>query len=278
MKIKTWLTLATAAIACIGIIILPFLPGPPNRFVIGISALTQFAGFFGLVLVPLGVTWMIWQITQRNKKSYNWKVPYILAITATSLSTATFILFNVAMYFNFTSLTNIAVILTGIVIFYFVIKDLDKLRNRRTYQFNIAPLLLVVIPMTALMSRMFIVGPISAYSRELAIQKGEILISRIEDYKTRNGQYPEKIDESVSPNVMGILKFRYNKIGDNYSVSFSQWLDFGSLEEIVIYDKDNLHQLINNSAYDYSVDLHRVNGAFASYNTGYDNWRYYLAD
>jgi len=70
---------------------------------------------------------------------------------------------------------------------------------------------------------------------------------------------------------MGIEDFRYNKINDQYSLSFSQWLDLGSLEEIVLYDK---HDLKNNltgdlAKYDYRFDLCRARIAFASHDTGH---------
>ena len=79
---------------------------------------------------------------------------------------------------------------------------------------------------------------------------------------------------------MGIGDFRYNKINDHYSLSFSQWLYLGSLEEIVLYDKNNLKNNLTGefAKYDYSFDLCRVKGAFASHDTRYDNWRYYLVD
>ncbi len=80
--------------------------------------------------------------------------------------------------------------------------------------------------------------------------------------------------------VMGILNFRYNKIDDHYSLSFSQWLEWGSLEEIVLYDKNDLKDNLKGelAKYDYKFDLCRVNLAFASHNTEYDHWRYYLVD
>ncbi len=79
---------------------------------------------------------------------------------------------------------------------------------------------------------------------------------------------------------MGILDFRYHKIDDDYSLSFSQWLEFGSLEEIVLYDKNSLRNNLKGAfaKYDYAFDLCRVKGAFESHDTNDDYWRYYLVD
>lgn len=79
---------------------------------------------------------------------------------------------------------------------------------------------------------------------------------------------------------MGIVNFRYNKINEDYSLSFSQWLEWGSLEVIVLYDKNNLRDNLKGrfAEWDYSFDLCRTKGAFASYDTKFENWRYYLCD
>lgn len=77
---------------------------------------------------------------------------------------------------------------------------------------------------------------------------------------------------------MGIENFRYNNINDQYSLSFSQTPGLG-LEEIVLYDKNDLKNnlRVEYAKYDYSFDLCRVKGAFASHNTRHDHWRYYLS-
>jgi hypothetical protein len=73
--------------------------------------------------------------------------------------------------------------------------------------------------------------PLSDYSRNLAIERSQILIAVIEDYKTKKGQYPESIQELEthypktisSPFIMGIQNFRYNKISDRYSLLVNGW-------------------------------------------------------
>ena len=74
--------------------------------------------------------------------------------------------------------------------------------------------------------------------------------------------------------------FRYNKINDHYSLSFSQWLAVGSLEEIVLYDKGKVANEMSPGLgqYDYKLDLWRVKGAYTSGETGFENWKYYHCD
>ena len=153
---------------------------------------------------------------------------------------------------------------------------------------NPAPVYLFTIPLIAFLTRVFLLGPVSDYSRNFAIKRSEVLIAYIEEYKNKEGQYPQSIRELEttyktkisSPFIMGILDFRYNKINDHYSISFSQWLEWGSLEEIVLYDKNNLRNNLTGeyAKYDYGFDLCRVKGAFAIHETSHDNWKYYLLD
>jgi hypothetical protein len=168
-----------------------------------------------------------------------------------------------------------------------MIRQIGNLKHADATRFNSAPVYLLTIPVIAFITHMFIREPASGFSREFAIERSEKLISAIEDYKQKTGQYPASLEELKSPSskkmlkplIMGIDKFRYNKINDRYSISFSQWPDLG-LEEIVLYDKDNLKNNLSGqfAKYDYKFDLWRIKGAFAHYDTRHTNWRYYHVD
>lgn len=217
MKKVNWIKLVTINLLWVITIIIQFLPGPPNRVVIVLSSFAQMAGFFGLLLVPVGVVW-------------------------------TFI-------------------------------ELKHLKDRKLRSM---PFYFVTIPLIVWMTNSFIAKPISDYSRDFVIKRRETLIASIEEYKKNEGQYPESLQvlkEVPSPFVMGILNYRYNKINESYTLSFSQWLEYGSLEVIVLYDKNNIKNNLTGelARYDYNFDLCRIKGAFASHDTEY-GWRYYLID
>lgn len=123
----------------------------------------------------------------------------------------------------------------------------------------------------------------SNYSRNFAIERSQQLVTSIEEFKNYQGRYPENMQELKSdiprPFIMGIDKFRYTKYQDQYFLTFSQWPDGGITEEIVLFGKENPEKRwIPQEEYNYQNDMHRVMGAFASYNTRYDHWRYYLCD
>lgn len=294
MKKVNWIKLIGINILLIVLIILPFLPGPPNKLVTVLSALAQSAGFFGLVLVPIGLLWAASDIKNRHSPGPSGRrLPYYLALIVTVFATLLAallvwaLLALVDLFYEGLVGAALTLLLGGLVIKKIVTKNRDQ-TIAPARQLNPVPFYLVTIPLVALMARVFIMGPLSDYSRGVAMEKGQELIAAIEDYKIKEGHYPKSIRQLQprylknipDPSIMGISGFRYNKINDHYSLSFSQWLHIGSLEEIVLYDKYNLRKNYEGrfAPYDYSLDLCRVNLTRLSYDTGKDFWRYYHVD
>ena len=290
MKRINWIKLLAVNILLIFLIVSPFLPGPPNRFVNGLSILGQATGLAGLLLVPVALIWIVYEIRKAKlaNTKINWKVPYFLAITFLVIVFLIFGLFAIAIYYIEGWITGTLVSLVIIAVMWLVLRGVLRLRRKDDKRFNPTPIYLSTLPVIAFLANLFIVTPISEYSRNASIRQAQGLINMIEDYKFREGDYPESIDvlrekyntRIPNPKVMGVLNYRYNKINEDYSLSFSQWLEWGSLEVIVLYDKNNLRNRLKGryAEWDYSFDLCRTNGAFASYDTKFENWRYYLCD
>ena len=273
------------------LIILPFLPGPPNKVVIGFSVFAQSAGFFGLLLLPIGITWSILELIKWgkiNNEIPDWRPAYIIAIIATVIITAIALLLIIGTFANSEPIARISALILAAYGLVRAFRAIKKLRNNSEKKLNPIPFYLLTIPLIAFFTRIHVMGPVSDHSRNVVIKRSRALIAAIEEYKIKEGQYPDSIHylnarykmKIPGPFIMGILNFRYNKINDHYSISFSQWLDLGSLEEIVLYDKNNLKNNLKGeyARYDYKFDLCRVKGAFASHDTRYDHWRYYLVD
>jgi len=286
MKHINWIKLVGFNLLLVILIISQFLPGPPSKLVIGVSIAGQVAGLAGLLLVPVALIWIIYEAKKlKAKKPLGWKLPFWMAISSLVIATLIFAVFILGTYLNDGWLTA-----TGVFVFFILglslaIRGISRLKRNNKQRFNPAPLYLFTIPVIAFLTNLYMVKPASEYGRALAIERAQELITAIENYKLREGKYPESISELYvgkvpSPKVMGILKFRYNKINEDYSLSFSQWLDWGSLEVIVLYDKNNLRNNLKGSyaEWDYSFDICRTNAAFASYDTKFENWRYYLCD
>ncbi|MBL7698025.1 MAG: hypothetical protein JNK79_07695 [Chitinophagaceae bacterium] len=157
-------------------------------------------------------------------------------------------------------------------------------KNKQNPQSRFLPVhvYLITIPIVAFCARTYIAPMMSNYSRNFAIERGQALVTSIEEFKSKEGRYPESISELKkvpAPFIMGIERFRYTRYKDEYLLSFSQWPDGGITEEIVMFAKEApVKRYVPNSEYDYTNDYHRVMGAFASYDTQHAHWRYYLCD
>ena len=355
MKAVNWKKLVGLNLLVVLLILSPFIPGPSNSLVLVFSFSGQITAFIGLILIPIGLAWTIFEIrkmNRTNKKPVDQRTHYQIAV-AVALFTALIFLLGVVFLpnpgpkmiffigflfvlsafilakhyirnwenkngqihdhgtsiilassattcmifiglgtslFVFTSLGIvggiIALILMSVTLFW-TIRQIRNLAEASIPKFNRMPLYLLTIPIIAFITHMFIREPASGFSRSFAIKRSQALISAIEDHKNKTGQYPSSLEDLNSPGlkkipkplIMGIDKFRYNKINDYYSISFSQWPDLG-LEEIVLYDKDDLRNNLTGeyAKYNYQFDLCRIKGAFANYDTRYSNWKYYHVD
>ncbi|WP_188933013.1 hypothetical protein [Dyadobacter endophyticus] len=65
------------------LIVSSFLPGPPNRLVVGLSALAQSAAFFGVVLAPEGAALVAYGFPGSYERGRN--APTCAGIAASSL-------------------------------------------------------------------------------------------------------------------------------------------------------------------------------------------------
>jgi hypothetical protein len=140
-----------------------------------------------------------------------------------------------------------------------------------TLKLNRTPAYFLAIPLIACAGRFFVAAPFSDSSRDIAIDRGQALIMAIEEYYSDTGSYPEELKELVpvfikeipDPGIMGIRTFDYQRTADAYHLSFTQWVQMGSAQEVVRYDKE---------------ELHAIKGAFANFDTAHEHWRYYWLD
>ena len=151
------------------------------------------------------------------------------------------------------------------LVFYKLLPSIKSLKSNNN-TFHAAPLYLLSIPVISFVVRLLLIGPISDYSRNYAIENSQQLINAIEDYYVRNNHYPETIETLnyvPKPFIMGIEEFEYERSGDSYNVWFTQRQAIIATKEVVMYNKN---------------DQHNVKGHYASFNTKKSHWRYYWLD
>ncbi len=151
----------------------------------------------------------------------------------------------------------------GLVWTYKQMKNRDK---------NVFPILLWTVPLFTFIFSMWGAELAREISRPMAIKNADKLITAIETFQKKNGYYPDSINQLVpehiksipKPGVMGISRYYYEKTEDNFNLTFYQNVIIGFNSEVVVYDP---------------TDKHKAEGKLTTlYETGKENWKYYIYD
>lgn len=270
MKPQNWYIFLLVALLVVLASIAPFLPGPQNNISHIISQLAQIIGYAGLFFMPFGLLWLIVEIRNKQGQKLNrWSNGYYPAMLTIS---PFFILCTIQFFKGLRDGARIEMlpfIFIWIVIG-FVFFRIQKLKNKTDYQFNKAPVYIVLIPLIAVFTSQIAVDKVADITREVAIQKTVPLIAAIEQFKIENGEYPDKLEDLVGKyikaiptfNKMGNSSYHYEKRGDIFNLSFERnW--HWSATEAVVYMK-------------YGHKITKAN--YENYPTNYPDWRYFMVD
>jgi hypothetical protein len=270
MKTTQWIKLIGFNLLVVAAALIPFIPGPFSNAFLTLSLLSIAAGFFGLLLIPIAVTWLVLEIRalmRPHEKRNNWNNGYYLSIAATVICVLLGALTMILLYHEYGTWPMVIVGVILLFLLQFVISGIKKLKQAKESRFHVAPVYMLSIPVVAFLIQAYAVQPVSEVGRGHAIERSASLINAIEDYKIQHGEYPASLDALAmripKPGVMGIAEFQYIKYDNDYTLFFIQHQHFYATQEVVIYNKNNEH---------------RVKGHFAAFNAGATNWRYYWLD
>ena len=177
-----------------------------------------------------------------------------------SLSILTNLIYSLA---QLGSIFGLLLIPFGLVWTYKQMKNRDK---------NVFPILLWTVPLFTFIFSMWGAELAREISRPMAINNADKLITAIETFQKKNGYYPDSINQLVpehiksipKPGVMGISRYYYEKTKDNFNLTFYQNVIIGFNSEVVVYDP---------------TDKHKAEGKLTTlYETGKENWKYYIYD
>ncbi|MDX2247331.1 MAG: permease prefix domain 2-containing transporter [Bacteroidia bacterium] len=271
MKPRNGLVLVFIILVVMTASVAPFLPGfTNNRFSHGISQFAQNIGYIGMAFIPFGLIWLIIEI--RNKKGQklnrwtNGYYPSWLVIAPILLFLPLKISLTIIGDQPF-DLLPFAIIISVVAFF---IYRIQKLKGKKDYKFNPAPLYIVLIPVIALLTSKFALERAAVFSREKAILKTEPLIAAIEKYKTERGEYPEKLEELEGEyipeipriNPQNTIPYHYEKGKGSFQLSFEQLWHWNATE-VVVYNTSGQKG---------------IKGNYENHPTEHTNWWYYFAD
>lgn len=279
--------MAAAIVFIVACTFLPFLPGGYDGLAVTLSAMARLLGGAGLLLVPIGVLWSIYESTKRSVKQRNpshQDKGYAFAI---ALVIASSIVWTVASFGTLAQMgpaAGFVALALGACGIWTIAPRLKRLKNAEAAAFNPTPLYLIVVPIGVWLLQWALAGPATEFSRNRAIANSAKFISDIEHYHSVHGHYPRSLAslwKDYKPSVIGIKEYHYAPSGEAYNVFFEQLTFRLGTREIVMFNKRDEHLL---PSHDSDVlqwtpqELAARRGYYAVHDASSPHWKYFWFD
>jgi len=267
----------------------PFLPGEYDGLAVPLSGMAQAFGMVGLLLVPVGVLWLAYEVRKRARgkrnlptkaRGYYFALASMVASSIVALAVSLGALISIGLSFCF---------LTLALWFYIVLRLIPRLKllkKAEAEDFNPAPLYLVFIPSLVFILQITLAAPATEFSRNRAIAQSAELIGDIEEYRAAHGRYPGflvAVHKDYYPSVVGIERFHYAPNGEAYNLFFEQptfLFDFG-IREFVVYNRLDEHLMMSHAAWILEgapEELEARQGRPAVHDASSPHWKYFWFD
>ena len=272
------------------IMVYPFLPGPYDALAFSLSTIVQLLATVGLLLVPIGVVWLIYELRRRVRIKRN--LPgknrgYSLAMVSLIVSSVLVILISLFAAFGIGISFGV---LTFLVWFYAasrLIPGLKLMKKVETENLNPTPFYLIFIPIILLLFQLTLAAPITEFSRNHAIANSNEFIRDIEAYHDEYGHYPVSLVamwKDYYPDIVGVEKYHYLPYGQSYNLMFEQprfLLDNLGAREWVVYNPDDEQRVYSHTSWFLLLtpeELERSQGWFAVHDAASPHWKYFWFD
>ena len=266
------------------LIFIPYMPGEYDAAAITLSTMAQLLGFSGLLFVPIGIAWLIYEIIkQRKMKNETSNKTYAFAIAALIVSGLVVLITAFGAFINHNPGLAIITLLVYALIISKIISKLKQIKSAGN-GFNLTPFYLICIPVLVIAIRSMFIIPATEFSRNYAIKQSENYIADIEAYYKRNGHYPTtllSLWSDYDPGIKGINRFHYELNGNAYNICFEQFSNEPGIREIVMYNKLGEHEMTS-----HDMDLLQLSREEQNIQRGYNsvhnltqkNWKYFWFD
>jgi hypothetical protein len=268
----------------------PFLPGDFDGLAVALSTTAQSIGVLGLLLVPIGIPWLIYEVRKQVKrkrglphtnKGYRFAMASLMVATQFTILVSLIALLSGGLSFG---------VLTFVLGLYLVSRGMPGLKLMKTAEpdnINPTPLYLIFIPAALLLIQLALAAPATEFSRNRAIAHSAEFIHDIEAYRKANGHYPASllaIWKDYTPSVVGIEKFHYAPNGGAYNLFFEQprfLLDHLGTREFVVYNPLDEHMILSHTSWILLWSPERLpvtQGWYAIHESASPHWKYFWFD
>jgi hypothetical protein len=253
----------------------PFLPGGYDRLAVPLSTMAQVFGVVGLALVPCGLLWLTMP-----------RFGFALSVLSTAVGTCVALILALFATLSVGNAFGVLTLAAWVCVLAQLMPRLKRLKGAASSGFHPAPVYLVCLPVLALAAQLALAAPMARASRDRAIANASPYIADIERYHARHGRYPVSLqaqNRDYYPDVVGVERYVYVPQGDSYNLSFEQprfLLDRFGTREWVVYNPRDAHRVYSHTAWLLPpLEVAEPSqGWYASGETGYPHWMYFLFD
>ncbi|GAB4577629.1 MAG: hypothetical protein Fur0022_03600 [Anaerolineales bacterium] len=270
-------------------IVRPFLPGDYDGLAMPLSTMAQAFGVVGMLLVPVGGLWLVYEFRSRARKKNLPVKARGYAFALVSLVVATLVAAIISLIGLVTLGPSLGLLTLTLWLYAFskLIPKLKSLKNAEREPFNPTPLYLIILPIAALLSQILLAAPMTEFSRTRAIAMSAEFIGDIEAYRTANGHYPVSLLatwKDYYPDIVGIEKFHYAPEGEAYNLFFEQprfLLDNIGTREFVVYNPLDEQRIISHTSWILLLTPEELDGAqgwYEVHEASSPHWKYFWFD
>ena len=282
--------IAAIIILFVLIMVYPFLPGQYDALALPLSTIVQLLATVGLLLIPLGALWLVYELRKRARRNRNISATnreYYFALV--SLIAGSILVILISLFALFGISVSLGV-LTFALWFYAVSRFIPELRLIKQVErgsINPTPFYLTFILVVVLLFQLTLAAPLTEFSRNTAMEQSAEFINDIEAYRSAHGNYPHSLLatwKDYYPSVVGIEKFHYEPYGNAYNLFFEQprfLLDNLGTREFVVYNPLDEHRIISHTSSILllpSEELQVTQGWYAVHDTLKPHWKYFWFD
>ena len=282
--------MAAVILALAAVMLLPFLPGGYDGLAQALSVSVQLIGIVGLLLVPVGVLWLTYEVRKQSRIARRLRHAdkrYRFAIAALVVGSSVAVFIALAAVAGERRSFGILQLLLWLLVLGRLIRATRRLKEGEPASFDATALYLVIVPVSVLVLQLLLAGSAAEFSRKRAIAASALMIEEIEAFRAAHGQYPESmlgINKDYQPSVVGIERYHYARRGAAYNLAFEQPLflldDLGA-REFVVYNPLDEHVILSHAVWNIiwapEVSATRQ-GWFATHEAGVPHWRYFRFD
>lgn len=229
---------------------LPYFPGEYDHLAMMLSAVVQIAGFVSLPLVPIGVSWLLYERARRKKgettpsKSARFAIAALVALCLVVIASSVSAWDGIGSFRGSLTLGIALPAVFAYIVFLKIIARIRRTKDSAAQRIRFVPLYLAIVPAVVIAVRCACIAPAESYSINRAIGRSAALIRDLEAYYAEHGRYPGSLQglwKDYQTGCMGVERFVYEPSGEAYHLFFEQFSPDLTAREIVMYNKLDEH-------------------------------------